>query len=525
MSDIIPEARRLKRKLPGLVWAIPAAALLIVSYLGVRAFLERGIEVTVEFDDASGAKVRDTTVSYKGLTVGRVKKVELADDGEHVEMTLTLSRKVENLLTTGTRFWLVGANPTINDIASLTAAVTGLSIEMIPGPGEPTRRYSGLDSAPIIKPGTPGTKIVLQASQRGALREGASVVFHGEEAGKITRVKFVPPDRFEVEAFVWKPFDELLRPGSRFWTSGTVQVNLSSQGLSTTMPSIKDLFGGGVSFNTPRDAMLTEPKAADNELYDLFINQVAANEGPDGLDVLYEAVFDGLLGQEMALDAPVTLSGFRIGRVKSRTLEVDPATGSISNPFIIAMHPERLGLPADDRGTMDAMVRKLVEKGYRLRITQSPPIVGALSVELAKLDSRSALASGKTYPKIPTSSTSDLQALATSASSILAKIDRVPIEQIGNEVRGVMAHLNNVLGSAEPEIGPTMASLRETSAQLQTTAATATQVLTGDGASQDTSIPGAMRELTDAMREVRSLADYVQRHPESLLLGRPKDDQ
>lgn len=524
MSELIPEARRLRRKLPGLVWAIPAAALLIVSYFGVRAFLERGIEVVVEFDDASGAKVRDTTVSYKGLTIGRVKKVELADDGEHVEMTLTLSRKVEPLLTTGTRFWLVGANPTINDLSSLTAAVTGLSIEMIPGPGEPTRHYSGLDSAPIIKPGTPGTKIILQAGERGALREGASVAFHGEEAGKITSVKFSPPSSFEVEAFVVKPFDELLRPGSRFWTTGTVQVNLSSQGLSTTLPSIKDLFGGGVSFKTPQDA-LAEPKAQDGERYDIFIDEATAMEGPDGLDVLYEAVFDGPLGQQMAIDAPVTLSGFRIGRVRSRALDVDPQSGNIHNPIVIAMHPERLGLPADDRGTMDALVRKLVEKGYKLRITQSPPIVGPLSIELVKLTDRGVLTDGKTYPRIPSSGTSDLQALTTSASSILAKIDRVPIEQIGNEVRTMVASLNKVLGEAAPEIGPTMASLRETSAQLQSTAATATQVLTGDGASQDTSIPGAMRQLTDAMRQVRGLADYIQRHPESLLLGRPKDEK
>lgn len=525
MNDLIPEARRIKRKLPGLIWAIPAAALLIVGYFGVKAFLERGIEVIVEFDDASGAKVRDTTVTYKGLTVGRVKKVELADDGEHVEMTLTLSRKVENLLTTGTRFWLVGANPTINDLSSLTAAVTGLTIEMVPGPGEPSRHYSGLDSAPVIKPGTPGTKVILQAGQRGALREGASVVFHGEEAGKILGVKFVPPGSFEVEVFVWKPFDELLRPDSRFWTTGTVQVNLSAQGLSTTLPSIRDLFGGGVSFNTPIQALEKQQKAAENEHYDLFLDEATAAEGPDGLDVLYESIFDGPLGQQLPQDAQVTLSGFRIGRVKTRTLDVDPANGRIANPVTIALHPERLGLPADDRGTMDSLVRKLVEQGYKLRITQSPPVVGPLSIELVKLEGHGSMTAGKEYPRLPTSSTSDLQSLTTSASSILAKIDRVPIEQIGKEVRNVLAGVNAVLGEAQPEIGPTMAALRETSAQLQTTAATATQVLTGDGASQDTSIPGAMRQLTEAMRQVRGLADYVQRHPESLLLGRPKDEK
>jgi paraquat-inducible protein B len=48
-------------------------------------------------------------------------------------------------------------------------------------------------------------------------------------------------------------------------------------------------------------------------------------------------------------------------------------------------------------------------------------------------------------------------------------------------------------------------------------------MLGGNGLSQDASIPGAIRQLTDAARSMRDLADFLERHPESLLQGKSKE--
>ena len=47
--------------------------------------------------------------------------------------------------------------------------------------------------------------------------------------------------------------------------------------------------------------------------------------------------------------------------------------------------------------------------------------------------------------------------------------------------------------------------------------------MTGEGAAQGTSIPEAMRQLTNAARSLRELADSIERHPESLLFGKGED--
>ncbi len=57
-----PPARRRNSRWPGLVWAVPLAALIVVTYLAVQAIAQRGVVVTVTFDRAAGARAGETKV-------------------------------------------------------------------------------------------------------------------------------------------------------------------------------------------------------------------------------------------------------------------------------------------------------------------------------------------------------------------------------------------------------------------------------------------------------------------------------
>jgi paraquat-inducible protein B len=58
--------------------------------------------------------------------------------------------------------------------------------------------------------------------------------------------------------------------------------------------------------------------------------------------------------------------------------------------------------------------------------------------------------------------------------------------------------------------------------ELEKTATSANKVLGGQGAPQDSGLPDAIRELTEAARSIRSLTDYLGRHPEAILLGKSR---
>ena len=65
------DARELRTRWPGLVWAVPLAAILVVVYLALNAISDRGVDIVVSFSKAAGAREGDTPVLYKGVRVGR----------------------------------------------------------------------------------------------------------------------------------------------------------------------------------------------------------------------------------------------------------------------------------------------------------------------------------------------------------------------------------------------------------------------------------------------------------------------
>jgi paraquat-inducible protein B len=532
------------------VWAFPLAALLIVAYLGLQGFADRGLTVVVTFDSADGARPGDTKVVYKGIDVGHVTDVELAKDGQHVDLTLRLNRNLESRLGAGSKFWLVGSNPSLTDLRSLKAAVSGLSIGMATGPGEPTRRFVGLKQEPAISSDTPGRIFRLDADTVGSLRRGSTVLYHGDEVGSVVEVATVHARSFRLQIFIRAPFDSYVRPESLFWNASAVTISLGGGGISGQLVSAQAALGGGIAFDTPMDALGNEPPS-DDAVFTLFGSEDSARQGPDGPPVLYDTEFRGTGGQ-LQVGAQVQLRGARIGVVDSVGLRFDPETGILSNPVTFAVFPERLHVPGIDpaaphdwRAIADRAVQKLVDQGYRANVGQSPPLIGAYHLNLDKVAEPRAVMLDRSgpQPRVPAASEAEGSSLADKADAILGKVNTIPFEAIGQNLRQITArvnqlaaspelddsivHLDNTLKSLDqmaaqvrPKVGPLVDKLNQTAEQLRQAARSANGVLAGIGAGQDASLAGAIHQLTDAARAIRALAEYLQRHPEAVLSGK-----
>ena len=57
-------------------WIVPVLAVVAAGWLGVRAWSDRGVVVTVLLEEGHGIKPGDA-VRYRGVTVGQVRAVEL----------------------------------------------------------------------------------------------------------------------------------------------------------------------------------------------------------------------------------------------------------------------------------------------------------------------------------------------------------------------------------------------------------------------------------------------------------------
>ena len=150
---------------------------------------------------------------------------------------------------------------------------------------------------------------------------------------------------------------------------------------------------------------------------------------------------------------------------------------------------------------------------------------------------------GILQPRVPPASEAEGGSLADKADAILAKVNTIPFEAIGQNLRQIMArvsklaaspeiddsllHLDNTLKSLDqmtaqvrPKVGPLVDKLNQTAEQLRQAASSANGVLSGIGAGQDASLAGAIHQLTDAARAIRALAEYLERHPEAVLSGK-----
>ena len=175
---------------PGWIWAVPIAAFGVAGWLGIRALVHDGETVTVTFSNAYGMKAGDTSVILRGLKVGTVSDVALAADGQHVEAKLKIDRAEEQYLRSGTRFFLRGAQPDLNDLSSIKALISGPEIVMEPGPGNPTDHFAGADRRPAL-PARHGPIVTYDVRFDGAvggLDAGAAVELRGFHVGTVTQV-------------------------------------------------------------------------------------------------------------------------------------------------------------------------------------------------------------------------------------------------------------------------------------------------------------------------------------------------
>jgi paraquat-inducible protein B len=546
-----PRSDHRKTRSPGLVWAIPLAALIIVAYLGIQAFAHRGEVVTVTFQRAAGARAGETKVLYQGVEAGQLIKIVPNEDGRRLDFQLRLVPAAKAGLNSNAQFWLIGASPTFSDLSSLKAVVSGIAIGYAPGDGgTPQTRFEGLEKAPIVLPGDKGTRYLLTAHQLGSINEGSVLLYHGQPVGRVTEVKLNGETGFRLEVFVFAPYDSLVKPGVRFWKSLPLRMSLAGGSLNMTVAPINTILAGGIDFELPTAETDGPPSKPESE-FRLYSSRGAAREALSGPTVRYDFAFGGAAGT-LDEEAAVTLLGFQIGEVESAQLTYDKRT---EKPFTLVtalIYAQRLdvtvpsnGSSGDWRSATDAKLRRLLRNGYRARL-QSPALLGGQSIALVEVKGERAadLAHDSENPRIPSvPGSTDLGDITAQADQILAKINHVPIEQIGQDLQQVtsrlrglvtspemeesLAHLDHTLsqldqmiGNLGPQIGPLVTKLNQAAVQISAMVLATHQLLDNDGGAQGEGLTQTLQQLNEAARSIRTLADYLDRHPEALIRGK-----
>jgi paraquat-inducible protein B len=273
------------------VWIVPIAAAAVVAWLAYRAIAERGPEITISFAAAQGLLPGQSNIQHLNASLGTVTSLHLTHDMRRVIIHARMSRLATPYLNDGTIFYVVTPHLGVEGISGLSTIVSGAYIEMYPGKGsKPRRHFVGLDSPPIVPPGTAGRSFILSSPDLSSLNRGSPVTYRGVDVGVVTNYALAADGHdVTVTTFIRAPNDRLVHPGTRFWNAGGVAMTLGAQGLQVRATSWQQLLAGGLAFDTAPAAMADAPAAAGT-VFKLYDNEQAAKGTPSGPPLLTETL-------------------------------------------------------------------------------------------------------------------------------------------------------------------------------------------------------------------------------------------
>ncbi len=378
-----------------------------------------------------------------------------------------------------------------------------------------------------------GIPVTMVFDRAAGLKPGDTrVVYRGLSVGEVREVTLEKDGiHFTVQADLDRSMERFLRAGTHFYLQEPSLSDLSS---------LKAIIGGSSIILVPG------PGAPARHFAGVIGNPPADFK----VRLPYLVVFSEGDAGELKPGAPVRMRGFTVGEVTDVSLAID-ASGAVVTPVVLTLDPTRFHIEGVDaasgewRKILNGALTGLVQRGFRARLTQTPPLLGAREVALESESNPTpaTLRVQGRYPEIPASADRGIEGL-------LAEVRTVPVGEIGRNVRRVTAHLEELISSPQLKesvarldstlteldrtvhaIGPRLPatiesvhaaveSLRDAALQIDQTAAVAKHTLGAGGAEQGANVQDALRELTQAARAARSLADELDERPESIIRGR-----
>ncbi len=491
------------------VWIIPIIAAALGVWVAVNRIMNEGPKLTIYFTSADGLEAGKTKIRYKGVDIGTISAIRLSSDHRVAIATAQMAPRTQGFFVADTKFWVVRPRISGATVTGLGTLISGAYIGMEIGSSHAYRyHFIALDTPPVISTEAPGRFYVLRAGDLGSLDYGAPVFFRRLQVGRVASYALDKNGQyFNIKIFVRAPYDQFITADSRFWQASGFNMKLSASGLSVQTQSVLSILIGGIAFETPEDDRL-EPAARSNTVFTLYSDRATAFEPTARHPQTYVLIFNESV-RGLAPGAPVELRGIKIGEVADIRAQMDVRTAAFSVPVTIHLDPQRLGVKivelnskANLEAVRERLIEALVAHGARAQLRTGNLLTGAAYVAFdffpgakpVKIDwSQSPVR----LPTVP----GQLEATEARINAVVAKLNSLPLRQIGDNLNKTLNDLDLTLVSARGALNNANAMVAPESEQR-------------------VQLDQTLAEIRLAARSIRALADDLDRHPEELLRGK-----
>jgi paraquat-inducible protein B len=546
-TDHLPQAtvQPKRRGRISVVWVVPILAAVVAIGIAVQRIASEGPTITIIFTGAGGVEAGKTFVKYKDVNIGQVTAVKLADDYSKVEITAKIDKSAERLMVEDAKFWVVEPRVTLSGVSGLGTLLSGNYIGFEVGQSKkPQRKFTALEIPPAVTKDQAGRQFVLKAEELGSLGVGSPIYYRRLQVGQVIAYNLASDGKgLEIRIFVDSPYDKFVTPEARFWNASGLDVSVNAGGVDVRTQSLIALLAGGLAFEVPAFAAQAEPAAA-NAVFTLYGDRAAALKAPESIGARYVLYFTESL-RGLSVGAPVTLLGLPAGEVTDVGLDLDSKTANIRGRVEIVTYPERLvarlaaketvagkSLARSEQGRHAFFQRLIEERGLRAQLRSGNLITGQLYVAFDYFpDAPKAKIDWSREPTIIPVVPSTVQDLEAKLNSVVAKLEKLPYEEIGADLAKALAGLNQTLQDASkalnginteltPALKATVEDIRRAVASADVLLKSTDATMVGRDAPAQQELRDALQEIARAARSVRVLVEYLDRHPEALLRGK-----
>ena len=261
------------------------------------------------------------------------------------------------------------------------------------------------------------------------------------------------------------------------------------------------------------------------EVFKLYDSHSAAALEPEGVALpIVMRFYQPARG--LKIGAPVDFAGMDIGIVNKVDLDYDIKALKFFTRVEATLYPERLGpiyseIVVNNR-TPEQWAQSLVRmsmRGLRAELRTANLLTGQLFIVLEELPKtpKLAVAPKAEFPfEIATVVSDDLNQLQAHLSNIAARLDKIPYEEIGQELNGMLKQVKLLSASLDKTVVPNLAA---SLAQFEKTFKNI-DALVAPGSPLPADTAQALEDLKRALQSLRGLTDALQKQPDSVILGR-----
>jgi len=272
---------------------------------------ENPLKIAIEVPDANSFQPNSTTVRYKGMAAGLLRRLEYQSDSDKVVAHFELNEEFASLIGATSKFWLVAPRLSAAKVEGLDTLFSGPYVTFTPGEGEPNTTFV-LQERPAVKQSSdPGLLLELKSTQSRGLQVGSPVLHRQQEVGSVEAVN-LSEDGVTVVIYVEPEYVDYISTETRFWNASGVEVKASLAGIEVSTGSLSSVLAGGIAFDTPGDD--SGSTVSEGEQFTLYSTASAALRAGQTITIVDSRASGIQVG------SAIRFNGLRIGEVTHQKL-------------------------------------------------------------------------------------------------------------------------------------------------------------------------------------------------------------